>query len=209
MGTVVLRTSTRSDHQQHQTKNAMDNLSAEQKKKMENWKGKYLMTSWENYADFLEKLGVPLLLRKLATMGTPIVEVTYDEETEVWNVSRTSTLFYQLIKLRSVDFKFRLDEEFDEVTPDKREVTSIVTVEGDTFKHVSKAKKEGVTGHTVVTEFKGHECTRYMTIEKNPDCVGMMKFRRMVDGKVLEATGVSALEDFESANQIAKMVITD
>ena len=37
--------------------------------------GKYLMTSWENYADFLEKLGVPLLLRKLATMGTPIVEV--------------------------------------------------------------------------------------------------------------------------------------
>ena len=48
-----------------------------------------------------------------------------------------------------------------------------------------------------------------MTIEKNPDCVGKMKFRRMVDGKVLEATGVSTLEDFESANQIAKMVITD
>jgi len=171
--------------------------------------GKYLMTSWENYADFLEKLGVPLLLRKLATMGTPIVEVTYDEETEVWNVSRTSTLFYQLIKLRSVDFKFRLNEEFDEVTPDKREVTSIVTVEGDTFKHVSKAKKEGVTGHTVVTEFKGHECTRYMTIEKNPDCVGVMKFRRMVDGKVLETTEVSTLEDIESANKIAKMVISD
>ena len=86
--------------------------------------------------------------------------MTYDEETEIWNVSRTSTLFYQLIKLRSVDFKFKLDEEFDEVTPDKREVRSIVTVEGDGFKHVSKAKKEGVTGHTVVTEFKGHECTR-------------------------------------------------
>jgi len=189
--------------------NTMENLTSEQRKKMESWKGKYLMTSWENYADFLEKLGVPLLLRKLATMGTPIVEVTYDEETEVWNVSRTSTLFYQLIKLRSVDFKFKLNEEFDEVTPDKREVTSIVTVEGDTFKHVSKAKKEGVTGHTVITEFKGHECTRYMTIEKNPDCVGVMKFRRMVDGKVLEATAVQNLEDFESANQIAKMVITD
>ena len=42
----------------------------------DNFAGKYLMTSWENYADFLEKLGVPLLLRKLATMGTPIVEVT-------------------------------------------------------------------------------------------------------------------------------------
>merc|ERR1712198_298801 len=119
----------------------MDTLSYEQKKKMEKWKGKYLMTSWENYADFLEKLGVPLLLRKLATMGTPIVEVTYDEETETWNISRTSTIFYTLIKLRSVDFKFKLNEEFDEVTPDKRDVRSIVTVEGDTFKHVSVAKK--------------------------------------------------------------------
>ena len=37
--------------------------------------GRYMMTSWENYEDFLEKLGVGLLLRKLATLGTPIVEV--------------------------------------------------------------------------------------------------------------------------------------
>ena len=35
-----------------------------------------------------------------------------------------------------------------------------MTVEGDSFKHVSKAKKEGVTGHTVITEFKGDEVTR-------------------------------------------------
>ena len=34
-----------------------------------------MMTSWENYEDFLQKLGVSLLLRKLATLGTPIVEV--------------------------------------------------------------------------------------------------------------------------------------
>merc|ERR1712227_232477 len=135
----------------------MDKLSHDQRVKMENWKGKYLMTSWENYAEFLEKLGVPLILRKLATMGTPIVEVTYDEETEEWNICRTSTIFYQIIKLRSVDFKFKLDTEFDEVTPDKREVRSIVTVDGDSFKHVSKAKKEGVTGHTVITEFKGDQ----------------------------------------------------
>ena len=37
--------------------------------------GRYMMTSWENYEDFLQKLGVSLLLRKLATLGTPIVEV--------------------------------------------------------------------------------------------------------------------------------------
>ena len=89
-----------------------------------------------------------------------LLKVTYDEETETWNISRTSTIFYTLIKLRSVDFKFKLNEEFDEVTPDKRDVRSIVTVEGDTFKHVSVAKKPGVTGHTVVTEFKGDTITR-------------------------------------------------
>jgi len=171
--------------------------------KMESWKGKYLMTSWENYAEFLEKLGVPLILRKLATMGTPIVEVTYDEETEEWNICRTSTLFYQIIKLRSVDFKFKLDEEFDEVTPDKREVRSIVSVEGDTFKHVSNAKKEGVTGHTVITEFKGDEVTRYMTIHKQPDVIGVMKFRRYVDGKVVEQMETSSI-DFDQAESMAK-----
>ena len=48
-----------------------------------------------------------------------------------------------------------------------------------------------------------------MTIEKVPDCVGVMKFRRMVAGKVLEATEVQNLEEFESANHIAKMVIND
>merc|ERR1711997_1104488 len=190
------------DQTNNQQSNAMENLTSEQRKKMESWKGKYLMTSWENYADFLEKLGVPLLLRKLATMGTPIVEVTYDEETEVWNVCRTSTLFYQLIKLRSVDFKFKLDEEFDEITPDKRDVRSMVTVEGDTFKHVSRAKKEGVTGHTVVTEFKGDEVTRYMTIDKNPDVVGVMKFRRLVDGKGVEQMETSDI-DFQNAETIA------
>merc|ERR1712110_1281083 len=161
-----------------------------------------IIPSWESYPDFLEKLGVPLLLRKLATMGTPIVEVTYDEETEEWNICRTSTLFYQIIKLRSVDFKFKLDTEFDEVTPDKRDVRSIVTVEGDSFKHVSKAKKEGVTGHTVVTEFKGDEVTRYMTIDKKPDVVGIMKFRRMVDGRVVEQMETSNI-DFESAEAMA------
>merc|ERR1711923_403529 len=171
----------------------MNKLSHEQRKKMMKWRGKDMMTSWENYAEFLEKLGVPLLLRKLATMGTPLVEVLYDEATEEWNISRTSTIFYRLIKLRSVDFKFKLDEEFDEVTPDKREVTSIVTVEGDTFKHVSKAKKEDVTGHCVVTEFNGDEIIRYMTIEKVPDCTGVMKFTRMKDD--VQVTEIEADHD--------------
>ena len=89
-----------------------------------------MMTSWENYEDFLQKLGVSLLLRKLATLGTPIVEVPttlrmwwlsstcYANRTSLrrdvtlmanvqvtenngeWNIRRTTTIFYRLVKLR-------------------------------------------------------------------------------------------------------------
>jgi len=149
------------------------------RKEMESWKGRYMMTSWENYEDFLQKLGVSLLLRKLATLGTPIVEVT--ENNGEWNIRRTTTIFYRLVKLRAVDFKFRIGERFDEVTPDKREVSSIVTVDGNKFIHKSTAKVEGVTGHTVITEFCGDKVTRYMTIDKVPDCIGVMKFERVKD----------------------------
>jgi len=158
-----------------------DIVDDKKRKEMEGWKGKYIMTSWENYEDFLQKLGVSLLLRKLATMGTPIVEVS--ECDGEWNISRTTTIFYKLVKLRSVDFKFRIGQTFDEVTPDKREVRSVVTVEGNKFIHKSTAKVEGVTGHTVITEFNGDCCTRYMTIDKVPDCIGVMKFKRIKEGE--------------------------
>ena len=123
------------------------------------------------------------------------MKVSYDEDTQEWNICRTSTLFYRLIKLRSVDFKFKLNEEFDEVTPDKRDVRSTVTVEGNRFTHVSKAKKEGVTGHTVITEFNGDQVVRYMTIDKVPDCTGVMKFTRMTEGKVIPVNEIEADDD--------------
>ena len=128
-----------------------------------------MMTSWENYEDFLQKLGVSLLLRKLATLGTPIVEVTTTRLLEhvLW-LSRTFLTMFPhndencrwlrttgngtsvapppsstdlsnsgaeylpdqkidafltpAITTRAVDFKFRIGERFDEVTPDKRAV---------------------------------------------------------------------------------------
>jgi len=167
-------------------------IDDKKRKEMEGWKGRYTMTSWENYEDFLEKLGVKLLLRKLATLGTPIVEVT--EENGEWNIRRTTTIFYRLVKLRAVDFKFRIGERFDEVTPDKREVSSVVTVDGNKFIHKSTAKVEGVTGHTVITEFNGDKVVRYMTIDKVPDCIGVMKFERIKEEEEAESKEID-MED--------------
>jgi len=56
-----------------ETSNSPTVIDDKMRKEMESWKGRYMMTSWENYEDFLQKLGVGLLLRKLATLGTPII----------------------------------------------------------------------------------------------------------------------------------------
>ena len=42
-----------------------------------------------------------------------------------------------------------------------------------------------------------------MTIDKNPDVVGVMKFRRLVDGKVVEQMETSDI-DFHNAETIAR-----
>ena len=44
---------------------------------------------------------------------------------------------------------------------------------------------------------------RYMTIHKQPDVVGVMKFRRYVDGKVVEQMETSSI-DFDQAESMAK-----
>ena len=47
-----------------------------------------------------------------------------------------------------------------------------------------------------------HIC-RYMTIDKQPDVIGVMKFRRLVDGKVVEQMETSNI-DFDQAESMAK-----
>merc|ERR1711981_403668 len=88
--------------------------------------GKYDRTVAEKYDEFLSELGVNFLLRKAATVSSPVFEVTYDAGSEEW-LFKTSTT------LKTMELKFKLGVEFEEKTPDGREVTAIVTKEGDTF----------------------------------------------------------------------------
>merc|ERR1712189_103119 len=90
--------------------------------KMVEMKGTYERSAAENYEAFLDALGVGMILKKAATATTPVMTVT--EEGGQWTI-KTSTM------LKSMELKFKLGEEFDEKTPDGREVTSIVTQEGD------------------------------------------------------------------------------
>ena len=66
---------------------------------MEAFKGKYERTSAENYEEFLKALDVSYLLRKAATVSTPIVEIT--ESNGVWSIKSSTTL-------KSMELKFKV-----------------------------------------------------------------------------------------------------
>lgn len=78
------------------------------------------------------------------------MQVIYDTDSETWTF-KTSTI------LKSMELKFKLGEEFEEKTPDGRDVTAVVTKEGDSFISVQNAKKETEKSTKVIREFKGDE----------------------------------------------------
>merc|ERR1711874_419191 len=133
-------------------------------------KGEYLRTSAEKYEEFLKALDVNFLLRKAATVSTPVMEVS--EEGGVWTIKTSTTL-------KSMELKFKVGEEFDENTPDGREVTAIVTLEGNSFVSVQKAKKDGQKSTKVVREFVGDECISTSTVDGVADLVCVQKFKRI------------------------------
>ena len=56
-----------------------------------------------------------------------------------------------------MELKFKLGEEFEESTPDGRQVKAKVTLEGDKFISIQNAIKDGEKSTKIVREFKGDE----------------------------------------------------
>merc|ERR1712083_826762 len=124
----------------------------------EKYLGKYDRTAADKYDEFLSELGVNMLLRKAATASSPVFEVTYDTDLETWSF-KTSTM------LKSMELKFKLDEEFDEKSPDGRDVKAKVTFEDGKIVTVQKAKKDGEKSTKSVRELEGDELVYTMTID--------------------------------------------
>ena len=66
---------------------------------MDAFKGKFERTSVENYEEFLKVLDVNYLLRKAATISTPVMEFT--EDNGVWSIKSSTTL-------KSMELKFKV-----------------------------------------------------------------------------------------------------
>jgi fatty acid-binding protein 3 len=104
--------------------------------------GKYERVSAENYDEFLKALNVGFLLRKAATVSTPVMTVSKriapDKRLKVqifinvhawfqvseadgkWTIQTATTL-------KTMELTFELGKEFEETTPDGRQVKALVT----------------------------------------------------------------------------------
>ncbi len=108
--------------------------------------GTYKRTKEERYDDFLNKLGLNIIMRKAATATTPTMEITETEPGKWRMVTAT--------KMSKVDISFELGKSFDEKTTDGREVTTTVTQEGDNrWVTTQTAKKAGQKDVKVIREF--------------------------------------------------------
>merc|ERR1711892_753943 len=89
---------------------------------MDAFKGKYERTSADKYEELLKELDVNFLLRKAATVSTPVMDVS--EEGGVWTIKTSTTLKTMELKFKGDWYLLpgKLGEPFDETTPDGREV---------------------------------------------------------------------------------------
>jgi len=84
--------------------------------------GSFKLIKSENFDEYMKALGVNMLLRKMASTATPVTEIS--QAGDDWSIKTTTTF-------KTTDIKFKLGEEFDEVTADGRNCKSIITKEGD------------------------------------------------------------------------------
>merc|ERR1711997_1193322 len=137
---------------------------------MDAFKGKYERTSADKYEELLKELDVNFLLRKAATVSTPVMDVT--EDGGVWTIKTSTTL-------KTMELKFKLGEPFDETTPDGREVTAVVNLEGGKIVSVQKAKKEGQKSTKSTREMNGSDELIYTMTIDGSDIVCVQKFKRI------------------------------
>ena len=93
------------------------------------------------------------------------------EKDGVWT-NKTSTT------LKTMELKFEVGKEFEETTPDGRDVKAVVTQEGNKFISVQTAKKEDQKSTRVVREFNDNEVVQTMEV-LGTDVVCVQKFKRL------------------------------
>merc|ERR1712058_163488 len=118
--------------------------------------GKYKLATSENFEEFMKALGVGMVTRKLGNKTSPVVTVT--EENGLYTFKQESLV-------KTSEIKFKIGEEFEEVTADGRKVMSKMTL---TAPNVMVHEMKGTNGgkdSTCIREFLGATMVATCTVD--------------------------------------------
>ncbi|KAF5901093.1 fatty acid-binding protein, adipocyte-like, partial [Clarias magur] len=85
---------------------------------MEQFMGKWKLTVSENFDEYMKAVGIGFASRQIANLAKPNLVFSTDDQGVISMKSITT--------FKTVEIHFRLDEEFDEVTPDDRQAKTIM-----------------------------------------------------------------------------------
>merc|ERR1711915_423584 len=118
--------------------------------------GKYKLATSENFEEFMKALGVGMLTRKLGNKSSPVVTVT--EENGEYTMKQESLV-------KTSEIKFKINEEFEEVTADGRKVLSKMTLTAPNVMVHEMKGTEGGKDSTCIREFLPEKLTAVCTVD--------------------------------------------
>ncbi|CAF1212134.1 unnamed protein product [Adineta ricciae] len=111
-------------------------------------KGTWDYVDSENFDEFMKELGVGWAIRMAAKGVKPRLVIS--ENDGKWNIKSESTF-------KTVAYDFTPDVEFNETTPDGREVTTVIHFHGDKWVNVSIDKNGKKSVITRYVDDKGQQ----------------------------------------------------
>ncbi|KAK2854998.1 hypothetical protein Q7C36_006867 [Tachysurus vachellii] len=85
---------------------------------MEQFMGTWKLTASENFDEYMKAVGIGFASRQIANLAKPSLLFSVDDQGFV--SMKSSTTF------KTVEIKFRLNEEFDEITADDRQAKTVM-----------------------------------------------------------------------------------
>ncbi|KAF7708438.1 fatty acid binding protein 4b [Silurus meridionalis] len=85
---------------------------------MEQFIGTWKLTASENFDEYMKAVGIGFASRQIANLAKPSLLFSVDDQGLI--LMKTTTTF------KTVEIKFRLDEEFDELTADDRKAKTVM-----------------------------------------------------------------------------------
>ncbi|KAK3551281.1 hypothetical protein QTP70_013953 [Hemibagrus guttatus] len=85
---------------------------------MEQFMGTWKLTASENFDEYMKAVGIGFASRQIANLAKPSLLFSVDDQGLISMKSMTT--------FKTVEIKFRLDKEFDEITADDRQAKTVM-----------------------------------------------------------------------------------